>query len=458
MHAHVDAGAIYLYKFFLSPNGFDFYYQVPASPASVLHLFGPVLSWLRHLLWLLVAGGLVTVGTLALWPQPGNAPGIGKNIMPISFFRNWWMNFRASPYRCGLMLLLIWQVIPVLLLSRHTVPLFPYYLLVLMPGPFILMGIFVAQLVRLTQQRGSVRNFFMVAIRYGMYVVAAFAIIAQLLTCMAALLDKVDGNYLHGMIFNDLGSLQHALNEADQLAQQRHLNRVYITTDASSQTAMRYLAEQLRTPTTLFDDSSCLVLPGASGGPALFLVSPYAQLTLALLNQYATATLIDRPVRLGAPPFQLYIVTPRPIIGQTFVPVTFVDHLQLVDLQRQQLNVAGLSWLVSRWNLLHSAQPGPRTTYNYAMTAIPNTNNNYPRRSLCIFTAIRPGDQLFVAFVLPKDPSTPSSVTIEGQAYTTTPYYPSFGPLHLETDQTRDSPQIVLRTMEGKDKITISIS
>ena len=333
LHAHVDAGAIYLYKFFLSPNGFDFYYQVPASPASVLHLFGPVLSWLRHLLWLLVAGGLVTVGTLALWPQPGNAPGIGKNMMPISFFRNWWMNFRASPYRCGLMLLLIWQVIPVLLLSRHTVPLFPYYLLVLMPGPFILMGIFVAQLVRLTQQRGSVRNFFMVAIRYGMYVVAAFAIIAQLLTCMAALLDKVDGNYLHGMIFNDLGSLEHALNEADQLAQQRHLNRVYITTDASSQTAMRYLAEQLRTPTTLFDDSSCLVLPGASGGPALFLVSPYAQLTLALLNQYATATLIDRPVRLGAPPFQLYIVTPRPIIGQTFVPVTFVDHLQLVDLQ-----------------------------------------------------------------------------------------------------------------------------
>ena len=455
LRAHVDTTVIYLYEFFLSPNGFDFYDQVPASPTSALHLFGPVLYWLRYLVWLLVAGGLVTAGTLALWPLRGNAPGRG---MPIFFFRNWWTNFRASPYRCGLMLLLIWQIVPVLILLRHTVALFPYYLLVFMPGPFILMGILVAQVVKLTQQHEGVRNYFMLALRYGIYAVAAFAIIAQLLTCVAALIDKADGNYLHGIKFNDLGSLQHALNEADQLAQQRHLNRVYITTDVYSQIAMGYLAEQMRTPTTLFDDASCLVLPGASDGPAVFLVGPYAQLTLALLNQFATTTLIDTPARLGAPPFRLYIVTPRPVTGQTFAPETFVSNLQLLNLQRQQLDVAGSSWLVSRWNLLRSALPGPRITYNYAMTAVPNMHNNSPSHSHCILSAMRTGDQLLIAFALPEDSSSPSFVTIEGQAYTTTPSYPSLGPLRLETDQTQDTPRIVLRTMAGKDKITISIS
>lgn len=356
------------------------------------------------------------------------------------------------------MLLLIWQIVPVLILLRHTVALFPYYLLVFMPGPFILMGILVAQVVKLTQQHEGVRNFFMLALHYGIYAVAAFAIIAQLLTCVAALIDKADGNYLHGIKFNDLGSLQHALNEADQLAQQRHLNRVYITTDVYSQIAMGYLAEQMRTPTTLFDDASCLVLPGASDGPAVFLVGPYAQLTLALLNQFATTTLIDTPARLGAPPFRLYIVTPRPVTGQTFAPETFVSNLQLLNLQRQQLDVAGSSWLVSRWNLLRSAQPGPRITYNYAMTAVPNMHNNSPSHSHCILSAMRTGDQLLIAFALPEDSSSPSFVTIEGQAYTTTPSYPSLGPLRLETDQTQDTPRIVLRTMAGKDKITISIS
>lgn len=454
MRAHVDTTVIYLYEFFLSPNGFDFYDQVPASPTSALHLFGPVLFWLRYLLWLLAAGGLVTAGTLVLRPLRDNAHGTG---MPVFSFRNWWTNFRATPYRCGLMLLLVWQVVPVLFLLRHSVALFPYYLLVVMPGPFILMGVFVGQVVKLTQRHEGMRNFFMPALRYAIYVVAAFAIIAQLLTCVAALMDKADGNYQHGMKFNDLGSLQHALNEADQLAQQRHLNRVYISTDVYSQTALGYLAEQMRTPTTLFDDANCLVLPGASDGPAVFLVGPYAQLTLALLNQYATTTLIDTPARLGAPPFRLYVVTPRPVTGQTFAPETFVDNLQLLNLQRQQLDVAGSSWLVSRWNLLRSAQPGPRIAYNYDMTAVPNTHNNSPRHSHCILTALRPEDQLLIAFASPEDSSSPSLITIEGQAYTTAPSYPSFGPLRLETDQTQDTPRIVLRTMAGKDKITISI-
>jgi hypothetical protein len=194
------------------------------------------------------------------------------------------------------------------------------------------------------------------------------------------------------------------------------------------------------------------VLPNVSAGPAVLLVRPYAQLTLALLREYATATLVDQPARLGAPPFQLYIVASRRVTEQPSKSETFIDNLQFINLQRQHLNLADPIWLVSRWNLLRSAHPHTRTTYNYAMTAFTNTNN-YPMHSLCTFTAIRPGDQLLVAFASPHDPPKPALVTIEGQFYTTTPYNPSFGPLHLETDKTQDSPRTLLRTIQGKDRI-----
>src|SRR5438067_22559 len=104
LHAHIDSNAIYFYKFFLSPNGFSSYYQVPADPTSLLRLFGPILFWLRYILWLLVAGGLVTAGGLVLWPRIVRAPQAGEpgglshtRFAPISLLRTWWTDFRATP-------------------------------------------------------------------------------------------------------------------------------------------------------------------------------------------------------------------------------------------------------------------------------------------------------------------------------------------------------------------------
>src|SRR5947208_912453 len=125
---------------------------------------------------------------------------------------------------------------------------------------------------------------------------------------------------------------------------------VYITTDRTTQSSLHYLAQQIKTPTTLSDKSRFNVLPNASDGPAVPLVTPYT------------------------------------------------------------------------------------------------------------LTAIRPCDQLFVAFALPGDLSMPALATIEGQFYTITPYNPSFGPLHLETDQTQDSPKTLLRTIQGEDRITTPLA
>jgi Dolichyl-phosphate-mannose-protein mannosyltransferase len=449
LRARIDGDALYLYEFFLSPNGFGFYSQVPGDSTSSLRQLGPMLAWLRYTLWLLVAGGLVTAGVLALRPRPGGASARDTQAGFFSPLRRWWADFRAAPSRCGLALLLIWQVAPVLLLSRHSLPLYPYYLLILMPGPFILMGVFSAKAIEWAARP----ELYWKGLRYGMYAAAALIVIAQIAACTATLLDTVDGTYKHGQVFNDLGSLQHALDEADQLALQRHLNMVYVTTDANTQTSLRYLAGQMRTPATLFDDERCLVLPGAGAGPAVLLASPYAQLTTALLREYASVVLVEQAPRLGASPFQLYIVTPKVVTGQTSVSNTFVNNLQLVNVQRRQLNAAGEAiWLVSHWKLLRSVRPGPRTAYNYALRAFTNTNS-YPRRSLCTFTAIRPGDQLFVAFAIPNSLASAELVSIEGKFYTTTPDDPWFGFLHLETDQTQDSPALVLLTAGGKGSI-----
>jgi len=70
---------------------------------------------------------------------------------------------------------------------------------------------------------------------------------------------------------------------------------------------------------------------------------------------------------------------------------------------------------------------------------------------------MRPGDQLFVAFSLPSGTASQTQVTIKGQTYTTLPYNPSLGPLHLETDQIQFSPRKVLQTSGGGDGITLPL-
>jgi 4-amino-4-deoxy-L-arabinose transferase-like glycosyltransferase len=432
-YAHIDGQAIHFYRVFLSP-----YDNLPTDTHSVVLLLAPLLSWLSVAVPLLTLGGFITAGVLLLQSRWRGA-------------RNWWADLRGDPYRCGLLLLLIWQIVPLLILSRHAVDLHSQYFFMFLPGPFILIGLFLAKAVAWFQARGGQWNI----LRYGTYVIASLVIIAQLVGSTAAIIDSSSGNFndrsfLPYPYHNDLRSLQHALSEADQLAQQRQLNRVYVTTDFATQAALRYLAEQMHTPTTLFDASNCLVLPNPADGPAVLLVGPYDGLTNALLSQFAAATLVDQPARLGGSPFRLYIVTPAatPTSSQNM----FTGNLQLLDMQARHLNYNGSSWLVTRWSLLHSEQPSFRTTYNYALRVLLNGNGE---QSLCTFTAIRTGDQLLVAFGLPKNGSVPASVMINAQSFMTTPNTPFYGPFHMETDSDQSTARRMLQTMDGKDSITL---
>ncbi len=403
-HAHFDTQAIRFYRYFLAP-----YDNLPGNIHSVVRALAPLLPWLTAAVLLLTLGGFVTAGLSFLLSgeeqsRTSTMQGSGSVVRKsLAVVLEWWKSLQAAPYQCGLLLLLVWQIVPLLILSRHAISLHSQYFFMFMP---------------------------------------------------AAVIDTSSG-YFDDRSFqpypyhNDLRSMQNALNEADQLAQQRHLSRVYITTDYATQTALRYLAEQMRTPTTLFDAASCLVLPNPADGPAVLLVGPYDGLTNALLNQFASAMLVDSPARLGGAPYRLYVVTPAAV--QTPSSMAFTGDLQLLD--TQGLNYNGSSWLVTRWSLLRSEQPRYRTTYSYAMAAIPAGAGQQSSGSGCTFTAIRAGDELLVAFSLSRGGSAPASVAIKAQSFMTTPDNPYYGPFHLETDGDRRTAAIKLRTVDGSDSI-----
>lgn len=446
-HAQFDNQALTYYQLFLRP-----YAHVPTNTHTLLYALVPLLQWSGLVMLLLGAGGFAAaVLSIFLSRLAQDDAGV-PSLHPSS-----WIKFRSNPRRCGLVLLLAWQIVPILILSRHSVPVYPYYLLMLMPGPFILIGLFLSRIVAWLRQFG--RQWSM--LQYGVYAVACFVIIAQSAGTTASLLDQVSGNNLHSYAYNTLNSLQNALAEADHLARQRHLNHVYVTTDQFTQVALRYLAEQVQTPTTLFDASHCLVLPNPADGPAVLLVGPYDKLTDVLLGQFATSTLIDRPERLGGAPFQLFIVKStassafalsRSASSQT----VFLNNLQLLDKRIHHFGYDNSAWLVTHWRLLHSASPGYRTTYTYTMRALLNSDHGPGISSQCISTSMRTGDQLIVAFQVSRPTLLPASVTISATSYTTMPYNLPFGPFHLETIRDQSTPPITLTTLDGVDKITLS--
>ena len=381
---------------------------------------------------------------------------------PRTFFARiyeWWMGLRADPARCRLVVLLVWQIVPVLLLSRHSAPIHQHYLLLVIPGPFIVVGFCIARVISWFHGRQPARIWR--GMGYAMYAVTALLLSVQLLGSTASLVDTVNGINSHIFGYDELGYLQHALQEADQLARQRHLNRVYITMSTYDDTlaAMPFLAEQMRTPTTLFDAASCLVLPAPGAGPAALLVRSTDKVVTALLTDFATVTLVDQPPLLGTSPFQLYIVTPGSANMRGVQPNAarngFVNHLQLLAPQAQQLRLGTSPFLVTRWTLLRNEQPRLRSAYTYIMRAKPDLPNAGSIRSDCTLTSIRPGDQLITTFRLPQGSPLPSSFRITSQFLMTSAYTISLVPLHFETANTQGAP-VALQAVHGSDAIMIS--
>ena len=306
-HARIDGQALQFYQVFLTP-----YVRPSANTHSLLSVLTSLCSWLQYGMPLLVILGLASLVLASVVPQQwrktraDNRDKEGTQGALVSL-----RSLQADSYRCGLIILLVWQIAPLLILSRHAIDLHTQYFFMLLPGPFVLIGIFFAHVMDwLCRQDRWLRQ-----TRFAFYILAFLLVAAQMLGSTAWVLDTTRGNISNDTFtpyHNDLHSLKQALDDADQLAQTHHLNHVYVTTDEATQTALGYLSEQMHTPTTLFNGSHCLVLPNATNGPAVLLVGPHDDLTNALVNRFALATLVATPSRLGGTPFRLYLVSSLP--------------------------------------------------------------------------------------------------------------------------------------------------
>ncbi len=393
--AVVDDQSWLLYQYFVS------LYQAPfTNKAALVYPYVSFFAWLSPTMLVLAVGGALQALIGIFWSrrQSARAEAMSRHaILRVGgHVLSWWRTLRATPARCGLIVLLLWQVFPVVGFINHSLKLYPHYFIILLPGPFILVGFCIANVVVWLRQRRGWEK----VLRFGFYGLAFLLVLMQCMWTTLTLLDSKfdrvsDHVWYNPSYVNDLYSMQHALVQADQLAQQQHLNHVYVSADAATISAFTYLAGQMRTPTTV-ESSACFTVPAPAYGPAVLLVSPYSPNVNALATNFAHATLVASPTHLGGAPFRLYILQPLP------VPKTPAQDLsqQLQFFGKQAFNLPSGPSFITRWRFLNSTQPAYRTTYAYTLQRISKVGVVPSLRAdKCTFTATRAGDQVLATFV-----------------------------------------------------------
>ncbi len=442
----IDDQSLLAYEHFLT----SFPYANPGGPNSLLYPYLWAMTWLGPVLTGLTVVSMVLALVLVIRSSCQQDAAAKRSAVTLpGTLLQWWQALRASPFRCGLLILLLWQL-PVLYLLRHSVYLHAPYFIIFQPGPFILLGFLLARLV----------TWAVCSARWGRVVpwlIYAFSILVVLIQLFAStgfILDRAlgrigdDGSPSAKDYFNTISSLTQAMNEAEQVAQQHHLNRIYVSSDVATQSALRYLAELTPTPTTVMSNA-CLVLPAPTAGPAVLLVAPYNNVIDDLATNVAHATLVASPPRLGGPPFRIYIV--NPLSSQPAATQTLSQSLNFID--EQPVALQGTSDIVTRWSLLHSVQPSDSTTYTYDMINLAVAHETQPE---CTLTSQRAGDQLLVVYKKPAQ----ATLAIQVQSYETVPV--TFTVKHLlltfDTFATQEVSWQILRTRDGKESISIPVS
>jgi 4-amino-4-deoxy-L-arabinose transferase-like glycosyltransferase len=467
--ARIDTEALHFYLFFLHPTVVSPYLDFGARVRDV-HIMLPVaqsvlvttpLRYLHpfirgsfYLAVLLLAGGIAIAALQVLSLEHFLSPTTSAK----EDFTRWWADFWASPYRQGLVLLLLWQVAPLLLLSDHSIVLFAHYFIFFLPGQFILIALCVVQTIAFIQKQEP--RLYVYA-HYGMAILAALVILAQLIGCTGDVIDLTTGNFNdHAVIrpFNDLQDQQNALQEADQLAQRRHIHRIYVMTTFDTASAMDYLAGQVKTPIELVDSANCFVLPAPQAGPVVFLAQPDSQTADMMLSQYTNATLVAEPPRLGGDPYKLYVLTAEPEPAP--VPGTFTQGLQLLSPTAQlfQNFAEGQAWLTVRWRILNTNKPAFRTNYGYHFH-IAAASRKDPGRGLdCEPTSTWAGDQL-IAYQTPQiGKRLPARISIQVSTFVQQPQVIDNGPLKLFTYHELNNLQQTLLTVDRKNNIILPIT
>ena len=455
--AIVNGDSLRFYRYMLSPFDHD---NPPTDAPSLVRALMPYhIGWLFTILfYLVVASGILAIGTTIFqWIRKWR-----RTSMLSRGSKGLWACLIPTPAGASLILLLAWQIVPILALIKHSSWVFPHYLLVVVPGPFILIGYLVSTLgnwigylrFRYSTASSALRR----SLRVALYTATALIIVGQLASSSATILDRTHGYFYdrgNGQYYNDLHSIQLALNTADQLATQRHLKRVFIATDFSTASTMYYLGEHMQHPTTVFSHESCLVLPNPADGPAILVMAPYAPMGDGLAQAYGATQLAQSP-RLGGDPFTLYELPPAPTDPE-LTTQAFDQNLQAVGKGLVRSFKDGIR-VISDWQQLQARDAAYNTTYSYHFTTPSTTTQKVHVDSTCTFNTINAGDHILAAFKLPAAQALPQSMAIRISAYQQTPENPILGPFYLETHRRLKSHEVPLQTLDGDNSINLPIS
>lgn len=367
------------------------------------------------------------------------------------------MRITPTPKGAGLLLLCAWQLAPILAMIRHSSLLFPHYLLVVMPGPFILAGYFLSKLC--TRIRASYLPL-RPALLYGLYGLASLIVIAQLAGSVASIRDMDHGNFsdilANGVRYNDLHSLQQVLHDADQLAEQRHLKRIFIGADFSTENMMYYFGEHMQHQTTVFSTENCLLLPSQTDGPAILILPPSNPIDTKLAEKTG-ARLLQSSSRLSGAPFKIYEIYPS--ATQLSSPEnTLAQSIQLLPQGSvDRLGDHQTSWLTSKWIILRNHPSSYNMTYSYRFNVMLNHRATSTLDSTCTFSTAHAGDQILAVSMLSKQDTPPLFATVKAFSYNETPDTPMFGIFHLESHRRLLSQISNLQTSTGKRELTLKL-
>lgn len=319
----------------------------------------------------------------------------------------------------------------------------------LMPGPFILIGIFFSTVF----ERLQLRLAWKVVMRCMIVGIALILVIAQGVAALGYVVDASTGRYndqaWSGQYYSDLASYQNAMAQADKLAQQHHLNHIYISTDLGTQSSFLYLAGLDKTPTTVVVDT-CLVTPGGQYGSAILLTAPRSN-HFDLITNIDHATPVGTMIHPGSnEPFRYFILNPLPV-----VPIQSDNYTQdLKFVAAIPFKSGSVEQLATRWTLEGSGQSSYHTSYNYNFTRSV-AGSNISRE--CTLDSIRAGDQLVATL----GNTSPTKSTLKAKTFTTLPLILSYNLIsvfHMQFDtfQLYDTPEKLLKTKAGAAIITIA--
>ncbi|GHO62374.1 hypothetical protein KSC_012660 [Ktedonobacter sp. SOSP1-52] len=454
----IDYYKYLLSAYFMSPT--LYINHLPNYPTSVLvstplhYLQRPLRFETEVVMPLLFVVSAISALLTVIWPsRREQAPQVHQGIKGQVW--SWLKDFWASPDRQGLLLLLIWQIVLPLTLLRRSIPLYPHYYIIYLPGQFILIAIFVARVVKFLQQY---RSPYTTIARFSLLGLVALILFAQTLGISIMMIDTAQGRFdAHATYpaFQNLSSMQSALNEADQFAQAHHIQRIYISTTYADGQPLIYLAEQLHTPTTLYDSTMCTVLPGSQAGSVLYIADPRNAIQNQLIQQYTHATLVARPPRLGQQPYNMYQLTaqnePAPVAG------TFSSNLKALSSSAQVLHTPDnhLQWLSTRWQVQQTQPAAARTFYNTQFLFDPA--GSAKDNPTCQLTALNQGDQIFTQQAISTTDPIPTALTFQVQTNTSVPVTRPLGPLTLTTYDNVLQHVQTLQTTTGQQSVTMPV-